>query len=130
MDSGAYFTGRTWGRRPLAPRLSPKKTWEGAAGGFLAGVIAAVLFFSVAPLVMNAPFHPRATIVLAIGYGIVLSLAGILGDLAESLLKRDADRKDSSNWLPGLGGTLDVLDSLFWAAPAAYVYWMLVMPPS
>lgn len=122
-DAGAYFTGRFLGRTRMAPRLSPKKTWEGAVGGILLGLLASTAFFLVvrwldpsSSLVETSPYA------IAL-YGFALSVGGILGDLSESLLKRHAGQKDSSAWIPGLGGTLDVFDSILFAAPLGYFLW-------
>lgn len=126
-DIGAYFAGRAWGKNKMAPVLSPGKTWEGAAGGMLLAVAASL--FCLGPL---AKMMGVATtggwlnwLVGALGYGLCVGLAGMLGDLAESLLKRDAGVKDSSDWLPGFGGVLDLLDSLLFAGPVAYLIWAL-----
>lgn len=122
-DVGAYFTGRGFGRRKLAPRLSPKKTVEGAVGGVVAGCIASWFYFSLVLGWLVPGPHPLASGAIRLLYGVTLSLAGILGDLAESLIKRDVGQKDSSRWLPGLGGVLDVMDSVTFAAPVAYLWW-------
>lgn len=110
-DTGAYFVGKILGKTQLAPYISPNKTWEGAIGGFLLGVAASVL---IAPWVGIAPL---ASLYL----GIILALTSIFGDLMESLLKRDLGVKDS-NQLPGLGGFLDVVDSLVFTTPILYFY--------
>jgi phosphatidate cytidylyltransferase len=115
-DIGAYFTGRLLGQRPLAPVLSPKKTWEGAAGGVAAAVLAAVGIDRLGPVV-------RGGVASAVGLGLALGIAGILGDLAESLIKRDCRRKDASQVMPGFGGVLDVIDSIIFSAPVAY-WWL------
>jgi phosphatidate cytidylyltransferase len=115
-DTGQYFVGRAFGKHKLAPRLSPGKTWEGVAGGVLFAVIGAAVVFS-----LSGRFH-AAKVML---YAIALVPAGIVGDLAESMLKRDAGVKDSSTWMPGFGGVLDMLDSLLVAAPVAYLFWAL-----
>ena len=124
-DTGAYFVGRRWGRRSLAPVLSPKKTIEGSIGALLAGCISSWLFFYLA----GAPAGPAGATSgrgwAWLLYGAFLTVAGMLGDLSESLLKRDMQQKDSSRWLPGLGGVLDVVDSLLLAAPVAYVWWAI-----
>lgn len=122
-DAGAYFTGRAIGRHKMTPVLSPKKTWEGAAGGITASIIAAGCFFTwVLPkLVAGEP--PAIAAWRWILYGAVLAVVGMIGDLAESLLKRDLGQKDSSHTLPGLGGVLDVLDSLLFTAPVAMLMW-------
>ena len=118
-DIGAYFTGRLLGRHPMSPVLSPKKTWEGLAGGLLlsAGVAVAINRLLSVP----APAL-RGGDVSAIGFGLVVGGIGALGDLAESLLKRDCRRKDASQVVPGFGGVLDVVDSIVFAAPVAYCW--------
>jgi phosphatidate cytidylyltransferase len=109
-DSMQYYTGRMFGRRPLAPSVSPKKTIEGALGGVVFGA----LFMALAgPFVFAGT--PRAALAI-LGLGIVV--LGILGDLFESRLKRQADVKDSSNLIPGHGGALDRIDALLFAIPA------------
>jgi len=120
-DTGAYTVGRLIGRHKMSPRLSPGKTWEGAAGAILFSSAAAYLFFEVGRsqfgwISVSWGNVPLGWLVL----GVTLSAFGMLGDLAESLLKRCADVKDSSTWMPGLGGVLDVFDSLIFAAPVAY----------
>jgi phosphatidate cytidylyltransferase len=113
-DTGAYFTGRFFGKHRLAPTLSPKKTWEGAVGGLVAGVIAAIGINRCGPILSG--------IGAELGFGITVSLAAMLGDLAESLIKRDCGRKDASQVVPGFGGVLDILDSILFAAPVAYCW--------
>jgi phosphatidate cytidylyltransferase len=124
-DTGQYAWGRMLGRNKLAPRLSPGKTIEGAVGGLLTACPVAWLSLTfLVPLLA-----PRAKLEIAwweaILFGLLVALAGMLGDLGLSLVKRDTGRKDSSRWLPGLGGVLDVLDSVLLAAPAAYFWWVL-----
>jgi phosphatidate cytidylyltransferase len=122
-DTLAYYVGRSVGRHRIAPLISPKKTWEGAfaglAGSVLGAFVARIWFFSELPAAHAALL------------GAVLFAAGFLGDLAESVLKRAAGRKDSSSLLPGHGGLLDRADSLILAAPALYQYtrWFLVDLP-
>jgi phosphatidate cytidylyltransferase len=113
-DTGAYYTGRAIGRHKLAPRVSPGKTIEGAAGGFLAALGAGPLCRLI--------FFPELPLVESILLGGVVSVLGQVGDLAESMLKRGSEVKDSSNLLPGHGGMLDRLDSILAAAPAIYYY--------
>lgn len=113
-DIGAYFTGRFLGRHRLAPVLSPKKTWEGAAGGLAASVAAAFGINRLNPVLAGAG--------AVVGFGLTVGLAGLLGDLAESLVKRDCRAKDASEVVPGFGGVLDVLDSIIFAAPVAYCW--------
>jgi phosphatidate cytidylyltransferase len=121
-DAGAYFTGRTLGRQKLAPRISPGKTIIGAIGGSLMAIVAAWLFHGwIAPKL--APNSNPLPIWRLAGYGLGLALVGILGDLSVSMFKRDAGKKDSAAWLPGLGGVLDIIDSLVWATPVAYLFW-------
>jgi phosphatidate cytidylyltransferase len=120
-DTGAYFAGRLMGRHQMAPVLSPKKTWEGAAGGLAAAVLAAVLLDRLGPAALLG--HDARW---EIGFGLAVGLAGMLGDLAESLIKRDCQRKDASHAVPGFGGVLDVVDAVVFAAPVAYAWLLLV----
>jgi len=128
-DTGAYFVGHLIGRRKLAPRLSPGKTVEGTIGGLLWGWASAWAVFTwltPALAVSGEGAHSGGCPWWGwTSYGLVLSLVGLGGDLAESLLKRDAQRKDSSRWMPGFGGVLDLMDSLLWTAPVAYLWWHL-----
>jgi phosphatidate cytidylyltransferase len=122
-DAGAYFAGRTWGRRRLAPRISPGKTVEGALGGILAGTVGALVCKGIFDLAW--PDLSRGlSWGLAAPLGLVLSIAGLIGDLVESLLKRDAALKDAGRLLPGMGGVLDRIDSGLLAIPLMY-YLML-----
>ena len=113
VDTAAYFTGRTFGRHHMAPTISPKKTWEGFAGGW-AGGIAAVLLLNVA---FDLDAAPAAIVALAV----TLPLAAAAGDLVESWLKRRAQVKDASGLLPGHGGVLDRLDSLLFTFPLVWL---------
>jgi phosphatidate cytidylyltransferase len=122
-DSGAYFSGRAWGRHKLAPLVSPKKTVEGAVGGLLAAVLAAWFCRGLLAAWMGTPQAAGGSLLAWALFGLALGMAGMFGDLAESLLKRDAACKDSSHWLPGLGGVLDILDSLLATAPVSFVFW-------
>jgi phosphatidate cytidylyltransferase len=116
-DIGAYTVGRLFGRTKLAPVLSPGKTIEGLLGGLAFACAASyAVFWAMGP--------PLPTGWGWLAYGLVVGIAGVLGDLAESLLKRDAGRKDSSTWMPGFGGVLDVIDSILLAAPVAYLCWV------
>jgi phosphatidate cytidylyltransferase len=114
-DIGAYFTGRYLGRHPMTPLLSPKKTWEGLAGGLAASMATALLLNALVPL-----FGWMAEAAL---FGLVVGMAGVLGDLAESMIKRDCGAKDASRSVPGFGGFLDVVDSILFSAPVAY-WWL------
>jgi phosphatidate cytidylyltransferase len=121
-DTGAYAVGRLIGRHKLTPTLSPGKTVEGAAGALAASVLAswAALGWLVPTIQGRAPSSPAWAWIL---FGLCVGGAGIFGDLAESLIKRDSGQKDSSTWLPGLGGVLDILDSILLAAPVAFLFW-------
>jgi len=112
-DSAQYYTGRTLGKRPLAPAISPKKTVEGAIGGVVFGTIAMTF---AGHYIFASPIWMLALL------GATISLLGIVGDLFESLLKRSAGVKDSSNLIPGHGGVLDRIDSWLFAAPVYYVF--------
>jgi phosphatidate cytidylyltransferase len=118
-DAGAYFAGRAYGKRKLAPQISPGKTVEGAAGAVVAGIVFGLafkaLFDQVAPS-LSAELGWVACGVIAA----VLSVVGIVGDLVESLLKRDAQVKDTAHLLPGMGGVLDRIDSNLLAIPVMY----------
>lgn len=123
-DAFAYFTGKTFGKSKLAPHLSPKKTVEGALGAFAGAWLGmAIVLFVVAPYVFEIQIQEPWWWILI--YGFLVTIAGMAGDLAVSLLKRDANCKDSSKWLPGLGGILDVMDSLVFATPVSFFLWIL-----
>ena len=113
-DTGAYYVGRAVGRHKLAPKISPAKTWEGVAGGMLAALALATVahfwFFRELPLKWALPLAA------------VMTILGVLGDLAESALKRSAGAKDAAKILPGHGGVLDRLDSLLFNAPLIYYF--------
>jgi len=111
-DAGAYFIGRNFGRYKYAVHISPNKSVEGAIGGFL---------FTVVASVMSKVFLTEVPIAHLFFLGFVVGILAQLGDLAESLIKREVNIKDSGNW-PGLGGVLDVLDSLLFTLPCVYYY--------
>ncbi len=115
-DTGAYFAGRAFGRHRMTPLLSPKKTWEGLAGGLLWAALTAVGFHLVAGGLFGHGIMEAAA------FGVVVGAVGVLGDLAESLVKRDAQAKDAAASIPGFGGLLDVVDSVLFAAPVAYLW--------
>jgi phosphatidate cytidylyltransferase len=119
-DIGAFFTGTFVGRHRMTPVLSPKKTWEGFAGGMLTAALAAVGFELAGRLFAGG-------IVEAAAFGLAVGVAGVLGDLAESLVKRDCQTKDAAHSIPGFGGLLDVIDSVLFAAPVAY-WWFRTSP--
>ncbi len=116
-DSGAYAVGSLIGKHKMIPRVSPGKTWEGFGGAIFASVLASVVFYKCAGarLVGMTYFH-------AVILGVVLSVAAVVGDLIESIFKREAGVKDSGNFFPGIGGILDLLDSLLFNAPLMYLY--------
>jgi phosphatidate cytidylyltransferase len=119
-DSGQYYTGRLFGRRPLAPAVSPKKTVEGAIGGAILGTAAFVA--------IGRWWLPGVPVGWAAGIGLMIVALGIAGDLFESLLKRSAGVKDSSALIPGHGGVLDRIDALLFAAPVYYVALRFLSP--
>jgi phosphatidate cytidylyltransferase len=120
-DVGAYTLGRLAGRRKLWPRLSPNKTVEGAFGGLLFGVGGALLIDALARGVLRV--HTLSWGQAAL-FGLVVGASAQLGDLMESMIKRDCERKDASAAVPGFGGVLDVLDSLLFAGPVAFGFWL------
>jgi len=109
-DTMAYFTGRFFGATPMAPVLSPKKTWEGFAGGAISAVLL-VMFLG-----LYTPLHPGGSFLL----GVAIAIGGPLGDLFESLIKRDVQIKDSGRGIPGHGGVLDRFDAILFCLPIAY----------
>jgi phosphatidate cytidylyltransferase len=122
VDTAAYTGGRAMGRRKLAPAISPNKTVEGGLSGLLAGPVAAVVYTWIALPDIAAGLGLGRLLVL----GIVLAAAAIMGDLAESSLKRECRVKDSSALLPGHGGLLDRMDSLLWTIPVAYFFFAAI----
>jgi phosphatidate cytidylyltransferase len=122
-DIGAYFGGRALGRHKLIPWLSPGKTWEGLVCGVLtAGAVGALCAVAIAP---ETPGDPGLVWWKGFIFGVVIGGIGQLGDLLESLMKRDAEVKDSGHSIPGFGGVLDVIDSPLLAAPFAYLLFSL-----
>jgi phosphatidate cytidylyltransferase len=117
-DIGAYTFGRLFGKHKLAPRVSPGKTWEGMAGAAVFAAIVSLAFAAVFGIMGAGP---------ALAFGVLIASIGQLSDLTESMLKRDAGQKDSSNRVPGFGGILDIIDSPLFAAPFAYLFFSLVM---
>lgn len=126
-DSGAYFTGRAIGKHKLAPHTSPKKTWEGAAGGLVSAMLAGAAIYA---LRHNAHLDdlPEYSLAWYLITGAILSVVSQIGDLVESMLKRDADIKDSGNIFPGHGGILDRCDGILFACPALY-YLVVMLEP-
>ncbi|MDA0833554.1 MAG: phosphatidate cytidylyltransferase [Planctomycetota bacterium] len=127
-DVGAYTIGRLFGRTKFVPRLSPGKTWAGVGGAMVSAVFASAFWLgwiAVTWFGVDAS-EPRWTRIIV--YGLVMGVAGIIGDLSESLIKRDAGQKDSGNTIPGFGGVLDLMDSLIFAGPCAYLFWRFFPP--
>jgi phosphatidate cytidylyltransferase len=122
-DTGAYFAGRAYGKRKLAPRVSPGKTVEGAVGGVLAGTLGGLAFKGAFDLLWPELSQGLGWVAAAV-FGVILSVIGTVGDLVESMLKRDAQVKDAGALLPGMGGVLDRIDSPLLGIPAMY-YLML-----
>jgi phosphatidate cytidylyltransferase len=122
-DAGAYFAGRAYGQHKLAPRISPGKTVEGAIGGVIGGTISGLVFKGLFELWWPELSQLIGWWAVAI-FGVILSIVAIVGDLVESLLKRDAQVKDAGAVLPGMGGVLDRIDSPLLAIPVMY-YMML-----
>ncbi len=120
-DAGAYFVGSRWGKHPLSRRLSPKKTWEGYWGGVVSGILFGALLAGLWGLRSPVMLPARGALV-----GLVMAALTPLGDLGESMFKRQVGAKDSSNLLPGHGGVLDRIDSWLWAGVLGYylVTWL------
>lgn len=117
-DTGAYFVGKSFGKRKLCPHISPNKTVEGAVGGLVCGLLGAVIFAAL--------LLPSVNWFFLIGVSIFLAGAGIFGDLTESIIKRGTATKDSGSCLAGHGGVLDRVDSLLFVCPI--LYYLLVLP--
>jgi phosphatidate cytidylyltransferase len=117
MDITAYLAGKFFGRTPLVPSISPKKTWEGAIAGFIVCLLASWIFSSTAQLVL---WH-------ALILGALIGIFGQVSDLIESLIKREAGAKDSSELIPGHGGVLDRIDSFVLTAPLMYYYVVIIV---
>lgn len=121
-DMGAYLVGSAFGKHLLVPTISPKKTWEGLIGGLIFSVLGSYAIFMLLPDRLPALDWTHATIL-----GLLLGFAANIGDLAESIVKRSTDVKDSGRMLPGIGGALDLIDSLLFTAPLLFFYMRLVM---
>lgn len=122
-DTMAFTFGKLFGRHKLIPRLSPGKTWEGAAGAVVGAAAGSWLWFGLGAVFFTTSLELTAWY-WAVLYGAVLGVVGLVGDLCESFIKRDVGQKDSAPLLPGFGGLLDLLDSIFFAGPAAYLLWV------
>ncbi|GAB4178031.1 MAG: phosphatidate cytidylyltransferase [Terrimicrobiaceae bacterium] len=124
-DMGAYVFGSLFGRHLFAPHISPNKTWEGIAGAVVLSLLGGYWVYAMVPGQLGALRFGDVTVL-----GVVLGLAAVVGDLAESIIKRSAVAKDSSRVLPGIGGTLDLIDSLLFTAPILYFYLWAVAGPT
>ena len=116
-DTGAYVVGSLFGRHKMIPRISPGKTWEGFAGAIVTSTAASLLYFHYLSSHLAGMNYFHATLL-----GILLSITAVVGDLIESIFKREAGVKDSGQWFPGMGGILDILDSILFNAPLMYLY--------
>lgn len=116
-DMGAYITGTLIGKNKMIPKISPGKTWEGFVGGILFSVGVSLLLLQIFPIQLSSLNISHAIIL-----GILIALASVIADLSESILKRACNVKDSGNWLPGIGGVLDLIDSLLFSAPVLWCY--------
>jgi len=121
-DMGAYLTGSVIGRHLMIPHISAKKTWEGFFGALVFALLCSLALFKLMPGHLSALSWTHATIL-----GLLLGFAAVIGDLAESIIKRSTGVKDSGNLLPGIGGALDLLDSLLFTAPLLFFYLRLVI---
>jgi phosphatidate cytidylyltransferase len=121
-DMGAYLTGSAIGRHLMVPQISAKKTWEGFFGGLGFALFASLMLVKLMPMHLSRLTWTHATVL-----GLLLGFAAVIGDLAESIIKRSTDVKDSGNLLPGIGGALDLIDSLLFTAPLLFFYLRLVI---
>ncbi|MFC2001918.1 phosphatidate cytidylyltransferase [Chloroflexota bacterium] len=120
-DTAAFYIGRAFGKHYLAPRISPKKTWEGAIAGVLGAIVVSLLFTLPTPISLHLSYGQ------AILLGLLVSIFGQFGDLSESLLKRNMGVKESGTLVPGHGGILDRMDSIVFAGVVVYLYYTFVV---
>lgn len=122
-DMGAYVFGSLFGKHPFAPHISPKKTWEGFAGALITSLIGAYWLLALMPKSLSLLTFRDATVL-----ALLLGFVAVVGDLAESIVKRSTLAKDSSHLLPGIGGTLDLIDSVLFTTPVMFFYmrWFLI----
>jgi phosphatidate cytidylyltransferase len=121
-DMGAYLTGSVIGKHQMIPHISPKKTWEGFGGALFFSLLASLGLLALMPNKLSVLTWTHATVL-----GLLLGFAAVIGDLAESIVKRSTGVKDSGNFLPGIGGALDLIDSLLFTAPLLFFYLRLVV---
>ena len=126
-DTFAYAFGRLWGKRKLAPILSPGKTQMGFVGAIFGSTLGGWLWLTFAGRLFDVTIAP-GSLCNVLAYSAVIGLIGLVGDLCESLIKRDVQKKDSAILMPGFGGLLDLLDSLLFAGPFALAWWTLLPP--
>jgi phosphatidate cytidylyltransferase len=128
-DTLAYTFGRLWGKRKMVPTLSPGKTWMGGVGALVGSSLGTWAWLHWAPGLFfdNVEPCPAGWSLL---YGAILGVVGLIGDLAESLIKRDVEKKDSAALMPGFGGLLDLIDSVIFAGPVAFVLWLILPLPT
>ncbi len=126
-DTFAYTFGRLWGKRKMAPKLSPGKTWMGLVGAIFGSTLGGWLWLTFAGTMFASQPRPAALWVI-LAYSATIGLIGLVGDLCESLIKRDVEKKDSAALMPGFGGLLDLLDSPLFAGPFALLWWHLLPP--
>ena len=121
-DMGAYLTGSAIGKHLMSPHISAKKTWEGFFGALVFALLCSLMLFKIMPGHLSMLTWTHAT-----ALGLLLGFAAIIGDLAESIVKRSTGVKDSGRLLPGIGGALDLIDSLLFTAPLLFFYLRLVI---
>jgi phosphatidate cytidylyltransferase len=121
-DMGAYLTGSAIGRHLMSPQISAKKTWEGFFGALALALLCSLGLFKLMPGHLSALTWTHATVL-----GLLLGVGAVIGDLAESIVKRSTGVKDSGGLLPGIGGALDLIDSLLFTAPLLFFYLRLVI---
>lgn len=121
-DMGAYVFGSLFGRHPFAPHISPKKTWEGFFGALLSALLGSYWLYGLIPGKLPALRFEDVT-----ALGLLLGVVAVVGDLAESIIKRSAHTKDSSHMLPGIGGSMDLIDSVLFTAPVMYFYLRMII---
>lgn len=125
-DTMAYTFGRLFGKKKMAPVLSPGKTWAGFVGALVGSAAAGAAWLHFAPKLFGGEAWNEVNLVLGAFYGAVLGLVGLIGDLCESLIKRDCEKKDAAALMPGFGGLLDLLDSVLFAGPVALLMWWIL----
>ncbi len=121
-DCGAYLVGSLFGKHRMIPHISPKKTWEGFVGALLLSVVGSLALLKIFPTRL-----PLISLTHGVVLGLLLSVIAVVGDLAESIIKRSTTTKDSGHFLPGIGGAMDLIDSLLFTGPVFYLYLRLIL---